>query len=452
MRDVASRRTSPPLSTLGYESEASEVDSRNQNKRSIVRKRTQQLVYLELGRDNGGVMLNLSEDGCGFQAITPVKCGETRFAFQISGGRRISGEAEVIWVDDLGIMGGLRFLNLPLEARKQIRRWLEETKAPEEHGAFEPVPSDAAARGLRGDAGKDLSAEAARARDHRQNAPPPFAPAAHPVEEPAAEAPAWASLRASIPAPARDERFPDMPLLRDDGTFATSRPRSVALWRGIAVMALATAVAAMVVAYQREVGVSLIWLGETLSGKTKASAEMPEKTAPVNSTPEGNSTVAIPADNGVDSQKPEERKPEQTSTTPKSAPESTPSTAAGAAVVGTTAVGRQASRFDTVNSGGGERQQSALDRQQIPRSGGNASPGATANPESWNANDSVESLWGAVQGGSVAAERSLAERFVHGEGVAKNCDQAKVLLKAAADRGSREARLRLYELETGGCQ
>jgi TPR repeat protein len=73
-------------------------------------------------------------------------------------------------------------------------------------------------------------------------------------------------------------------------------------------------------------------------------------------------------------------------------------------------------------------------------------------PEVWNANQSVESLWGAVQGGSVAAERSLAERFVRGEGVAKNCDQAKVLLRAAANRGSREARLRLYELETGGCQ
>ena len=108
--------------------------------------------------------------------------------------------------------------------------------------------------------------------------------------------------------------------------------------------------------------------------------------------------------------------------------------------------------MDAVNTvRGGERQQSALDRQQIPRSsGGSASP--AANPETLSANDSVESLWGAVQGGSVAAERSLAERFVHGEGVAKICDQAKVLLKAAADRGSREARLRLYELETGGCQ
>src|SRR5262245_11074561 len=151
MRDVADGRSSPPLSSFDRESEASEeVASSNSNKRGVVRKRTQQLVYLELGRDNGGVMLNLSEDGCGFQAITPVKVGETRFAFQISGGRRIAGDAEVMWVDEVGIMGGLRFLNLPVEARRQIRRWLDETHAPEEHGAFEPAaeaPLDAVTRG-----------------------------------------------------------------------------------------------------------------------------------------------------------------------------------------------------------------------------------------------------------------------------------------------------------------
>jgi TPR repeat protein len=70
----------------------------------------------------------------------------------------------------------------------------------------------------------------------------------------------------------------------------------------------------------------------------------------------------------------------------------------------------------------------------------------------WSAGDSVDSLWGAVQSGSISAEVSLAERFARGQGVNKNCDQAKVLMKAAADRGNREARLRLYQMETGGCQ
>ena len=97
------------------------MEATRQGKRSIVRRRTQQLVYLELGKENGGVMLNLSEHGCGFQAITPVKCGET-FGFQINGGgRRIAGDAEVVWTDNAGVMGGLRFLNLPAEAHGSCR-------------------------------------------------------------------------------------------------------------------------------------------------------------------------------------------------------------------------------------------------------------------------------------------------------------------------------------------
>jgi cell division protein FtsN len=106
------------------------VEATRQGERSIIRRRPQQLVYLDLGKENGGVMLNLSEHGCGFQAITPVRCGETRFGFQINGGRRIAGGAEVVWADDAGVMGGLRFLNLPPEARREIRLWLEETNAP----------------------------------------------------------------------------------------------------------------------------------------------------------------------------------------------------------------------------------------------------------------------------------------------------------------------------------
>src|SRR5262249_50878709 len=146
------------------------------------------------------VMLNLSEDGCGFQAITPVKVGETRFAFQISGGRRIAGDAEVMWVDEVGIMGGLRFLNLPLEARKQIRRWLEETKAPEEHGTFEPElqpPWENAGRNARGDRGEySGAAEPPRSRDYRQGGGYGAGVGRVVEQEVAPQPTAWANLRA----------------------------------------------------------------------------------------------------------------------------------------------------------------------------------------------------------------------------------------------------------------
>ena len=66
--------------------------------------------------------------------------------------------------------------------------------------------------------------------------------------------------------------------------------------------------------------------------------------------------------------------------------------------------------------------------------------------------ETVQSLWDAVQAGSVSAEVSLADRFARGDGVARNCDQARVLLRAAANKGNKDARLKLYVLESGGCR
>jgi hypothetical protein len=429
------RRSSPPLRYSDRDAEARKVGPMKQDKRSIVRKRTQQLVYLELGRDNGGVMLNLSEDGCSFQAITPVKCGETRFAFQISGGRRISGEAEVVWADDVGILGGLRFLNLPVEARKQIRQWLQETNAPEEPGAYEPAPSvplDAVARGSRTEGSVEASAPWLSSREQRSS---PSPASVRTVEEEAPPPSAWAHLRAASTLPLRDERFA-VPLLREDGSFVAPRARSVAMWRALAVLATAVAVALLLMSYQREVGDSLIWLGETLAGKTKASAVVQEgKATPVGTsldsgTPgssdasSGTAGSNPSAETGAATQEPEQQKPGEQKPT---APESTVTPANQTAKLNAPGIG-------------GERQESVLEKQVI-----------RDNPVVFDAHESVESLWGAVQGGSVSAERSLAERFVRGDGVVQNCEQAKVLLKAAANRGSREARLRLYELETQGC-
>jgi TPR repeat protein len=102
----------------------------------------------------------------------------------------------------------------------------------------------------------------------------------------------------------------------------------------------------------------------------------------------------------------------------------------------------KAAKLGGTPSEAGGRAESMLERQS----------GTPKLEPKWNEGDSVESLWGAVQAGSVSAEVSLAERFARGAGVSKNCDQAKVLMKAAAERGSKEARFRLYQMETQGCR
>jgi PilZ domain len=397
------------------------LESTKQDKRTIVRRRTQQLVYLELGRENGGVMLNLSEQGCGFQAITPVKPGETRFAFQINGGRRIAGDAEVVWADESGIMGGLRFLNLPVEAHREIRLWLNETNAPPEPGFVSTgSPVAAGARRTRAIGSETGTTPAAGVRVAEEEPPVPALPP-----------PAWLNLRAGNYAPVDDSRY-RASFHRDEGAYGAPTRGGSGVWRGIAITATVVALAALVIVYQRDVGTSLIWLGETLTGKTKASSVVPST-----AVPEKPPASAAPSSEISG-------KAENSTSSPAAANknDTTVPVDSGLARDKELATAGRGDGLGGVAPDGIARQESVLERQAMAQK---AEPG-------FNAGDSVESLWGAVQAGSVSAEVSLAERFARGEGVNKNCDQAKVLMKAAADRGNREARLRLYQMETGGCQ
>jgi TPR repeat protein len=51
----------------------------------------------------------------------------------------------------------------------------------------------------------------------------------------------------------------------------------------------------------------------------------------------------------------------------------------------------------------------------------------------------------------MGAEVTLASRYLRGEGVPQSCAQARVLLEAAAKRGSAEAKKKLSELGQSGC-
>ena len=82
-------------------------------------------------------------------------------------------------------------------------------------------------------------------------------------------------------------------------------------------------------------------------------------------------------------------------------------------------------------------------------------PSPTIRPRSEKAsvmkkNATPEQLWASVEAGSVSAALTLADRYARGDGVPVNCDQARVLLKIASDKGSAEAGRKLQELETDG--
>ena len=69
-----------------------------------------------------------------------------------------------------------------------------------------------------------------------------------------------------------------------------------------------------------------------------------------------------------------------------------------------------------------------------------------------NPAEAVNWLWKAVAKRNTEATLLLSDLFLKGNGVPKSCDQGRVLLDAAATRGSKDAGERLRHLQAFGCQ
>lgn len=90
--------------------------------------------YLDMGVDNGGVVVDLSEGGLRFQAVGRVEANaDVPLSFSLGTGYRIDVEARIVWVSPRGNSGGVVFKKLSSDSRSLIREWL--AKPEEEHRA-----------------------------------------------------------------------------------------------------------------------------------------------------------------------------------------------------------------------------------------------------------------------------------------------------------------------------
>ena len=88
-------------------------------------------MYVELGADNGGMVLDISETGIGFCAVSAVAGREKiTFVFTPDGERRLEGSAESAWTDVTGKIGGLRFLEVSDEFCGELHSWLRGNSVP----------------------------------------------------------------------------------------------------------------------------------------------------------------------------------------------------------------------------------------------------------------------------------------------------------------------------------
>ena len=117
------------------------------SQKPFARKTPDQLVYLELGSGNGGMLLSVSEEGFRFRAVSPLRpIGLVPFAFSFDGTRRLQGVGEIEWLDDDAKSGGMRFAEVSDEFRTAVNQWLatpsRQSRSGREVTADPSVPLD----------------------------------------------------------------------------------------------------------------------------------------------------------------------------------------------------------------------------------------------------------------------------------------------------------------------
>jgi TonB family protein len=103
----------------------SEDSPRSNERRRFTRQRVRSLAYLDVVPNNGGIVLNLSENGLALQAVNPFD--ETRVSLRIQppkSRRRIEASAEITWLSESKTQAGLQFLELTEDARVEIADWI----------------------------------------------------------------------------------------------------------------------------------------------------------------------------------------------------------------------------------------------------------------------------------------------------------------------------------------
>lgn len=106
------------------------VPRMNPERRQSPRTTVNRLAYINLEANNGGIVLNVSDEGLCFHSVAPVPRTDTiRFWFS-EPNHRIEANGQLAWMDESQKTAGLRFTNLSTEGRAKIRDWINQPATP----------------------------------------------------------------------------------------------------------------------------------------------------------------------------------------------------------------------------------------------------------------------------------------------------------------------------------
>src|SRR5437868_1456230 len=100
------------------------------------RRKLATMAYVELGQDNGGILLNIGEGGLAVQsALTLTSKDFPEIRFQLPRFRRwftVSGR--LAWISESRTEAGIQFVDMPEAVRTQITNWISSETAELQEG------------------------------------------------------------------------------------------------------------------------------------------------------------------------------------------------------------------------------------------------------------------------------------------------------------------------------
>jgi len=378
------------------------IKERRQKPRSKVR----EICYIQIDPDNGGVVLDISEGGLSFQAAAPVlEPGAVHFGFVSRRKGRVDADGQIAWKSADKKVGGLRFTRMTPAASEWVYELLGAGPAHKAEPEFQDV---CVAAGL-------ANAEPRERLSLRSQVP---------WHQPGIE------LDPAAPDPQTAFWLPPTDAFVEEQNAARRQGFLRGLGVGFAVTALIAALLLAVLSSSQPRATSAQAPGGLAAGAPSgeaATATRGETPLP----PVGNSSSTL---DSASADRANEAPHDQSQTSSSQAPATPTSTIALIASSRKTEVAQaDAQRYEE------NGQEDLNTAYKILRSGDKRNLGTAAQ---W--------LWAAVKNGNTQAEVELSDLYLTGEGVARNCEQARILLRAAADGGNAEARERLQTL-SGGC-
>src|SRR5579864_2939352 len=112
--------------------------------RAHTRRKLSPMAYVELGQDNGGILLNLGEGGFAVQSALAFRSTEfSELRFQVPQFRGwLSASGRIVWMSQNKTMAGIEFVRLPEVSRREIRKWVTAEEKSERKAAGPRPPME----------------------------------------------------------------------------------------------------------------------------------------------------------------------------------------------------------------------------------------------------------------------------------------------------------------------